>query len=80
MDEKIETLLYMLQELLNDDQVPRNVRSKVQEVMAILKSNEELSVKKHKAMDKMEEFNDDTNLKVFTRSQIWDVVSQLENL
>ncbi len=80
MDDKIENVLYLLQELLNDDQVPRNVKSRVQEVMAILKSKEELSVKKHKAMDKMEEFNDDTNLKAFTRSQIWDVVSQLENL
>lgn len=80
MDDKIESVLYLLQELLNDDQVPRNVKSRVQEVMAILKSKEELSVKKHKAMDKMEEFNDDTNLKPYTRSQIWDVVSQLENL
>lgn len=78
--DKIQDIVFVLEELSNDDTVPRNIKARVQEVITILNSNDELSIKKNKALHKLDELNEDTNLKAYTRSQIWNVLSLLEAL
>ena len=79
MDERVQNILGALQELANDNTVPRNIKSKVEEVISILgKDNEEMSIKKNKALSALDEISDDTNIQSYTRTQIWNIASMLE--
>lgn len=80
MDERIGNIIESLEELANDNTVPRNIKSKVEEVVAILKGDdgEDLSIKINKALSTLDEISDDTNIQAYTRTQIWNIASLLE--
>ena len=78
--QELDNIIYVLDELADDDTVPKNVKAKIADVKAILQSDEEVSSKKNKALDKLDQLNEDNNLKTYTRSQIWDLASMLERL
>jgi len=82
MDERIQNILDALQELMSDTTVPRNIKSKVEEVINILKQDdkEEYSMKINKALSALDEISDDTNLQAYTRTQLWNISSMLEML
>jgi len=74
-----DDVLQALTALHEDNAVPRNVKLKVDEIIAALKQNDESSIKVHKALHLLEEISDDINVQSYTRTQIWDIVSKLEN-
>tara|TARA_Y100000294_G_C8369924_1_gene262309 strand:- start:99 stop:356 length:258 start_codon:yes stop_codon:yes gene_type:complete len=78
--EQLNSILEVLKELSEDSTVPKNVKAKVLEVIEILKSSEELSLKISKALQELEEISDDNNLQSFTRTQIWNITSMLEKI
>ena len=80
MDERVENIVESLQELAHDNTVPRNVKSKVEEVINILKdeNGEDISMKINKVLSTLDEISDDTNLQSYTRTQIWNIASMLE--
>lgn len=80
MDERIQNIMEALEELFNDSTVPRNVKSKVEEVITCLKGKdaEEMSIKINKALSVLDEISDDTNLQSYTRTQVWNIASMLE--
>lgn len=80
MDERIQNIVEALQELSQDNTVPRNVKSKVTEVIETLKdgNGDEVSIKINKALSTLDEISDDTNLQPYTRTQIWNIASMLE--
>jgi len=78
--EQLNSILEVLKELSEDSTVPKNVKAKVLEVIDILKSSEELSLKISKALQELEEISDDNNLQSFTRTQIWNITSMLEKI
>ena len=80
MDERVQNIVEALEELSNDNTVPRNVKSKVSEVITTLKeeNGEEMSIKVNKALSIIDEISDDTNLQSYTRTQIWNIASMLE--
>ncbi|MFH1063710.1 MAG: UPF0147 family protein [Candidatus Woesearchaeota archaeon] len=80
MDEKIGNIIESLEELANDNTVPRNVKSKVEEIVSILKeeNGEDMSMKINKVLSTLDEISDDTNIQAYTRTQIWNIASLLE--
>jgi len=80
ISQQIEDILEVLEELLDDSTVPKNVRLKIKETFDALKSNGELSIKVNKALHALDEVSDDSNIQAYTRTQIWNIVSMLEKL
>jgi len=79
-DERLQSILDIMGELLADPVVPKNVKARIENAMKALKENKELKIKVNKALDELDEIGDDTNMEPFTRSQIWNLVSALEML
>ena len=80
MDQKIISLIEYLGEMAEDQSVPRNVKAKMNEVIGILKSDVDLSIKKHKVGQIFDELQDDSNIDSYTRTQLWSVVPLIEGL
>ncbi len=82
MDERVTNIIEALEELLNDNTVPRNIKSRVEEVIIIFKTEngEDMSIKINKALSELDDISDDANIQAFTRTQIWNIVSMLEML
>ena len=70
----------LLNELKDDNTVPKNVRLKIEKVIQVLNGEKEKSIKVSKAINEMEEIADDMNLQSYTRTQVWSVVSALEKI
>ena len=68
----------VLEELEQDNTVPRNVKEKIQTTIQSLKEEKDLKMSVNKALHELDEIADDPNLQAFTRTQIWNIVSLLE--
>lgn len=80
MDEKINAVIQALQEVEVDYSVPKNVKEKISGTIKLLGEKTDLSIKLNKALQSLEDLTDDINMEAFTRSQIFNIVSMLENL
>ncbi|MBT4540699.1 hypothetical protein HOC35_04245 [Candidatus Woesearchaeota archaeon] len=78
-DEKINNIIDVMKELLDDQVVPRNVKARIDNAMKALQEKQDISIKINKALDELEEIGDDANMEPYTRSQIWNLVSALES-
>ena len=79
MDERLQNISDALEELLGDNTVPRNIKSRVDSVIKILQDEEQdMSIKINKALSELDDISDDSNIQAFTRTQIWNIVSMLE--
>ena len=77
-DDSINGVYDALHELQNDTTIPKNVKSKIEGIMLTLISDNELPIKVNKALNDFDEIVNDINLKPYTRTQIWNIVSMLE--
>ncbi|MBW2968431.1 UPF0147 family protein [Candidatus Woesearchaeota archaeon] len=81
MDERLQNIIEALEELSTDGAVPRNIKSKVEDVLAVLKDEtQELSLKINKALSELDDISEDSNLQADSRTQIWNIASMLEML
>ncbi|MBR9690106.1 hypothetical protein GOV08_00290 [Candidatus Woesearchaeota archaeon] len=80
MDDKTEELIGAIEDLCDDSTIPKNVRDKLQNVISTLKEEGELSIKIDKALHGIETISEDTNLQPYTRTQLWNLVSMLEQV
>ena len=79
-DEDTQAIIDFLNELSEDNTVPRNIKAKLQAVLEILKSGDDISTKVNKSLHELDEISNDTNMQPYTRTQIWHIVSLLEKL
>ena len=70
----------ILEEIEGDNSVPKSLRFKIASIKQILSKEGEVEVKKSKVLHQLEEIAEDTNLQQYTRTQIWDIISGLENI
>jgi uncharacterized protein (UPF0147 family) len=77
---QVEEVIEFLSNLQEDSGVPKNVKSKVQEIINSLQDRKDMSIKINKALTELEEIADDANMQSYTRTQIWSVISLLEKL
>ena len=73
-------VIALLEGLLNDRGVPKNVKSSIEEVIKMLQNPKGGKIKVAEAISTLDEVGTDPNLSVYTRTILWDVVSKLESL
>ncbi|MBW2973492.1 UPF0147 family protein [Candidatus Woesearchaeota archaeon] len=77
--DKITTVIAMLREVEEDSCVPKNVKSKISLTIKDLEtSQEERSIKISRALHALEELTEDNNMQADTRTQLFNIVSELE--
>jgi hypothetical protein len=78
---KIDKAIELLENIINDRGVPRNVKASIEASIKSIKSdNESDSVKISTLVSILDDASNDTNISLYARTKIWDVVSKLEEL
>ena len=76
-----ESVISLIQQVASDRTVPRNIRAKCEESIIILQDeNQEPAIKVNKVISSMDQVSNDPNIPMYTRTQIWNIVSILESL
>lgn len=80
--DKIKTINNLLDQIINDRTVPRNIRAAVQEAKDYFNdlNTEDLQVRIGSAISVLDEIINDPNMPMYTRTQIWNIVSLLERM
>ncbi len=76
----IKEVIDVMIELMNDNTVPRNIKTKVEGIIKSLQETKDKSMRINKALSILEEVSDDNNIQPYTRTQLWNIVSMLESL
>lgn len=83
-EEEILQKLNDTRELMNsvilDSSVPRNIRRIVEEGKNKLETAEELGLRISSAIYMLDDISNDINMPAHTRTDIWTIISQLEEL
>ena len=75
----IETINRLLGEINEDRTVPRNIRSLIQEARNGLNDEEkDMAVRINSAISILDTVSNDPNIPIYTRTQVWNIVSMLE--
>ena len=77
---EIDAVVASLNEIQADATVPRNVRTKIENIVKTLNNSTEVSINVNKALNDLDEIAGDVNLQSYTRTQVWNVMSLLEKL
>ncbi len=75
-----EQIIELIQQVVDDRTVPRNIRSSCEECIKTLQSDQEKSVKINTVVSILDEVTNDPNIPMYTRTQIWNIVSLLESM
>ncbi len=77
----ISQVIALLDTIVGDRTVPRNIRKSAEDSKAVLTSGEKSEeLKISTAIHLLDEITNDPNMPLYTRTQIWNVVSMLEQL
>ncbi len=80
-DEKVKQIVEVLNQVVKDTSVPRNIRRSAEEARNILlKEDEDIKNRSSSALYILEEISNDRNLPMHARTVIWNVASELETL
>ena len=80
-DAQVLDIIHVMDELKDDSTVPRNVKTKLETSITMLKKDgDELRLRIDKVLQELDEVANDTNTQSYTRSQIWNIVSMLESI
>ena len=71
----------ILEYIMENNSVPRNIREAAQKSNDLLKDEEQdLSVRVSTVLTKLDEISNDPNIPVHARTLIWEVLSKLESI
>ncbi len=71
----------LIDEICEEHGMPRNVKNVLSEVKTILQNNsQEQSIILDEAKQKISDLSEDPNLQTFSRTQIWNLSSALEEV
>jgi hypothetical protein len=81
MQDKIKQVAEVLNQVIEDTSVPRNIRRSAEEARAtLLNEKEDVGVRISSAIYILEEISNDRNLPIHARTVIWNVASELETI
>ena len=79
LNEGLSEVLEVLNELKQDDSVPKNVKARLINACIALNCQEKsISIRVDESIQELDEIAEDINIPIYTRTQIWDIVSKLE--
>ena len=80
-EEKLRQIIHVLEELSEDNTVPRNIRKGVAESKErLLRKDEPMDVRTASVIFVLDELANDPNIPLHGRTLIWNIISQLETL
>jgi uncharacterized protein (UPF0147 family) len=80
-EEVVHRCLEMLDEIIGDTTVPRNLRRSTGELKdQLLNGEESLAMRVASLISDFDELSSNPNIPAHTRAQIWSIVSQLETI
>ncbi len=80
-EETIGQVIESLSQMQADITVPKNVRLKIENAIHALQADtKNIKVKIDKSLQELDNLDEDPNIPVYTRTQIWNIVSLLESL
>ena len=72
----MEDIIEIMESILDDRVVPRNIRAKVEEAIAKVKANNVTTLSE--AVYLLDDISNDVNMPEHTRTDIWQVISMIE--
>jgi uncharacterized protein len=76
-----ENVIPFIEQVASDRTVPRNIRTKCEESIKILKDEkQEAAIRINSVISTMDDISNDPNIPTYTRTQIWNIVSALESM
>jgi len=75
---KLMQIAGMLEDLVADTSIPKNIRKALSDAKDRLRSNDDDSVKVSAAIYLVESVSDDINMPSHARTQIWAIMGELE--
>ena len=79
--EVIRQCIEVVDRIVNDDSVPRNIRRSADEIKGILSKNEDsTAIRAAKSIRILDDISTDQNLTLHTRTLIWNLAGQLETV
>lgn len=80
-DNKINQIIEVVNQVIKDTSVPRNIRRSAEEVKNILSNkDEDIKNRASSALYILEEISNDRNLPLHARTVIWNIASELETV
>jgi len=77
----LESVIKLLGEILEDRTVPRNIKAMIEQAKNALEDKDsDLNLRLSTAISNLDEIINDPNMPMYTRTQIWNIVSMLESL
>ncbi|WP_440951069.1 UPF0147 family protein [Methanosphaerula subterraneus] len=77
----INTCIQMLQHIMEDNTIPRNIRRVADETRSVLMDDSKtIGLRAATAISMIDEVSSDPNMPVHARTRIWELVSQLESV
>lgn len=74
-----EDIIPLLKQIAEDRTVPRNIREKVEASIAALQNDrEDIKMRINSAVSNLDEVSNDPNIPMYTRTQVWNIVTALE--
>jgi len=73
-------IIEALNDLKNDQGIPKNLKNKILEMLEDLKATEDNSMVVNKLLSELEDISSDINLQPFVRTQLYNISSMLETL
>ena len=78
-NQNIDEVCEILEYIMNENSVPRNIREAANESNKLLKDEEkDQSVRIRTVLGKLDEISNDPNIPVHARTLIWEVLSKLD--
>ncbi|OUJ18170.1 hypothetical protein AMET1_1074 [Methanonatronarchaeum thermophilum] len=77
---EIERCFHVLDKIINDNSIPKNIRRAAKNAKTEMQSDEDLTVRATNAITELNEVNEDPNIPVHARTEIWNAISILEGL
>lgn len=75
-----EDIITLIQQVAEDKTVPRNIREKCLSSIEILKTHKDpVDIRINAVISNLDEVSNDPNIPMYTRTQIWNIVSLLES-
>jgi uncharacterized protein (UPF0147 family) len=76
-----ESVIPLIQQIANDRTVPRNIRTKCEDSIKTLQNEKgDAAVRVSTVISTMDDISNDPNIPMYTRTQVWNIVSLLESV
>jgi hypothetical protein len=80
-EEKVRQICEVLNQVIEDTSIPRNIRRAAEEAKnTLMNEKEDLGVRVSSAIYILEEISNDRNLPLHARTIIWNISSELETI